>query len=256
MRFFIKSDGFFSREETNDVVSISNRATNEVLYFNKAGKKLLDFCDKWVDLNDFVEKVNFQGVSKERVYDDFLSLLLKMEANGLCELEDVVEPEINGIKLAEGKDSRKLSRFVKSNMFNGKSCTYSTSEHIYDNYQILNKINLKYHSYIVSASNDIKSMMEFSFIEADRFGEALMLHAVVFDDKLSTDECEKELKKLLDFAKGKYNITYNKMRYLYVHESEDVFIDMLKKVGFVKKATFNNELRNGGDLTIYDYSFI
>ena len=256
MRFYIASDSFFKREEEDGILSVFGSTTHDTLYFNNTSKKLLEYCDRWVDLKDFVSDVNFTGVSKEKVYSDFSRVLLKLEANELAKLDNVEIEPINGIKKADLKDIRALSLFVDENKEKFLGHAYVKGTNNYEYKQMYRKKSKNAYDYIIAADNKVYAMIEVSHTEANRFGEALMLNTMLFDKGFDEERCITTAKKMLDFIKNEFSTTYYRLRYLMINESDKDFIDFICKLGFEKKARFEAELRDGRDLTLYDYSFI
>ena len=253
MKFRIDSSKFFLREENRGSVTVMNLETNQVVYINSTGRKVFDHCDETVDFDEFIDSLNYPGVSRKKLCGDYKKLLIKLYANGFAKLTDIERRTEDGVFAAKEEDMEALSIFLKASCANANSCAVAASPVYYSRFAVYSHITAGSTPYFyVQKGGKIIAAVDAQTFSLGMGESVITLNSFFFDEKLSAEECAAAMKEIISFTASVARQSANKLRYMYMNSRQDKIVEMLVQNGFKKTAVLEKEINGSRDLSLYD----
>ena len=253
MKYRIDSKDFFAREEENGTMSLIVRATNRILFFNRTGRRLLERCDEWVDLPEFVSGLGITAAPYETVYGDFEKLLLELESYGLAKLRDRENRAGDGCRTADLRDGKLVSDFLLANADKGNSCAVSVSPGYNGIAGVFTRIQSESERYLLCEQGGrVRALLAVANPSRSMGRSAAAINSAVFAEGLTRKECRALLSELLAYAEAVYGEHCSKLRYVYMNARQDGLRELLCGLGFKQTALLEKEVGGGRDMILYD----
>lgn len=253
MRCRIDRADFFAREEEQGTMAIMVRRTNQILHFNRAGRHIFDVCDRWVELEEFLQNLGAVNTTPAKLRKYFEEILYKLHACGLAKLEDLPTPAGTGCRLAQLSDYMRISRFLIAHGQKGQSCATMVGARYNGPYAVYTRLYEKQTHYILSEQNgELLALLEISQPAHIAGNIVLSISTAVFHEHLDAQAAREQLHLLTDHAAKLFGGHASKLRYPYMHPRQQWMRDALAGCGFVQTAFFPSEIQNGCDMIWYD----
>ncbi len=253
MKFYIKSSGYFSREEEKGAISLIVLATNQILFLNRSGKKLLEHCDEWVDLKEFVEGLSIKSVGHEQVYDDYERLLFELDAYSVAQLKERGTSRFTGCRAAELRDYADVSAFMLRHIDAPFSCAVYSNKAYYGLLGVYRHLKNQSERYLLLQEEGvIRAVISVNHPGRAAGYSVLMLGCAVLDAALSEARCHEAIARLTELAAELYREDCSKIRYMYMNARQDWLKGVLCGEGFAQTAFFPKEIQGERDVAFYD----
>ena len=253
MKFRIDSSKFFLREENRGSVTVMNLETNQMVYINATGRKVFDHCDETVDFDEFIDSLDYPGVSREKLCGDYKKLLIKLYANGFAKLADIERCTEDGCFAAKDEDMEALSEFLKASCANANSCAVAISPAYYSRFAVYSHITAGSTPYFyLQKDGKIIAVVDAQTYSLGMGESVVTLNSFFFDEKLSAEECAAAVKEIINFIASVAKQSASKLRYMYMNPRQDKIVATLVRCGFKKTAVLEKEVNGSKDLCLYD----
>jgi len=253
VRYRIDREDFFAREEEQGTMAIMVCRTNQILHFNRAGRHIFDVCDRWVELDDFLQNLGAVNTTPAKLRRYFEELLYKLHACGLAKLEELPKPVGTGCRLAQLSDYMHISRFLTANAQKGQSCATMVGVRYNGPYGVYTRLYEKQTYYLLSErEGELLALLEISPPSHISGNAVLSISTAVFREELDSPSACEQLHLLMDYAAKLFGGHASKLRYPYMHPRQQWMRDALAGCGFAQTAFFPCELQNGSDMIWYD----
>lgn len=253
MRYRINREDFFAREEEQGTMAIMVLRTNQILHFNRAGRHIFDICDRWVELEDFLQQLGAVNATPAKLRRYFEELLYKLHACGLAKLEDMPAASGTGCRVAALRDYARISRFLRANADKGYSCAAMLSAAYNSPYGVYTRLYEKQKQYLISEQDGkILALLEVHPAAHIAGSAALTIMTAVFHESLEADAAQAQLALLTDHAARVFSGTMTKLRYAAMNPRQDWMANAVQYCDFTLSAHFPGDLQNGHDLRWFD----
>lgn len=256
MKYTIESSKIQVREEMENALSVLIKPMQHVIYLNGTASEVIREADSICDVDTLAQHLidtkGYNPAIKKEIENDLMDTVYLLEAFTIAKIYDKPKHD-DCVVVAGDRDYLSLSNFIKANKNNKYNYITVINMSLFSAVSIrARQFNNQEYTFIYREDGEVQGCITLAVPIVGVQVNTMNILLIVFAENTNDEKCVAILGKLLEYAMYQFNGEFRKVRINYFSSNHDIIIGILKKQGFQKVAHYDDELKEYGDLTVYD----